>query len=150
VTYPKSLRDVVAGAGLVLLAVFFLVSGASLDTGTAAHMGPGYGPRLVAWLLLVFGGAITVRGVIAGGEETYHWPRILPLAVIGGAPILFYLLLTGLGLLVAISITAVVASCASKLRISLQSILVAGTLAVFCAIVFVKLLGQSLPLWPWH
>src|SRR3954464_6102253 len=62
-----ALQDLWAGLLLAAFGVAALVFGADLAMGTARRMGPGYMPYGLAWLLVLCGGAVALRGVIAAG-----------------------------------------------------------------------------------
>src|SRR4051794_41949823 len=62
-----ALQDLWAGLLLAAFGVAALIFGADLAMGTARRMGPGYMPYGLAWLLVLCGAAVALRGVIAAG-----------------------------------------------------------------------------------
>src|SRR3954470_20258785 len=61
------LQDVWAGLLLAAFGVAALVFGADLAMGTARRMGPGYMPYGLAWLLILCGAVVALRGVVGSG-----------------------------------------------------------------------------------
>ena len=64
------LRDIWAGALLAAFGVAALVFGADLAMGTARRMGPGYMPYGLAWLLVLCGAAVALRGVVGRARRS--------------------------------------------------------------------------------
>ena len=90
------LRDIWAGALLAAFGVAALIFGADLAMGTARRMGPGYMPYGLAWLLILCGAAVALRGVIllasagailgaAAADRTSRWGEVATLAVLSMA-----------------------------------------------------------------
>jgi len=57
--------DIAFGGFLILLAIVALVGTRTLSVGTAAEMGPGYVPRVLAWIVLAFGLTVGATAVFA-------------------------------------------------------------------------------------
>src|SRR3954471_14838426 len=62
-----TLQDVWAGLLLAAFGIAALVFGADLAMGTARRMGPGYMPYGLAWLLILCGAVVALRGVVGSG-----------------------------------------------------------------------------------
>lgn len=142
----KSPRDfwtgiLYAGVGSVLLDVS---SGYSL--GRAARMGPGYFPRVLCTLLVVFGLVALVRSFVTPGAPIgkLAWKEA---ALVCGSVIVFGLLLRGAGLLISLaSLIAICARASTRFHYGLKTAAVMTGLIAFCALVFVKALGLPMPL----
>src|SRR4051794_41911093 len=78
-----ALQDLWAGLLLAAFGIAALVFGADLAMGTARRMGPGYMPYGLAWLLVLCGAAVALRGVIAAGAAVEPWRPWTPLRVPG-------------------------------------------------------------------
>src|SRR4051794_41899814 len=79
-----ALQDLWAGLLLAAFGVAALIFGADLAMGTARRMGPGYMPYGLAWLLVLIGAAVALRGVVGAGTAVEPMrPRPL-LRVLGG------------------------------------------------------------------
>lgn len=137
------------GTLLVLVGLFFAVQSASLEIGTAFRMGPGYFPLVLSIVLIGLGAAIFVSALRRGSEPIGRiaWRGTAFILV---APILFGMLLRGLGFIPSIFITALVASFASTRMRPIYAFVIAATLALFTTLVFIRGLGLPFRLFgPW-
>src|SRR5688572_16208836 len=92
--------DLAAGLLFIALALWFLWTGAGFRLGTAAAMGPGYLPRIVAIALLILGLTIAARSFRGRARriEGFGWrPLILTLS----SMVVFALLISSFGIVVA-------------------------------------------------
>lgn len=130
------------GALFILFGLFFGWQSLDLELGTALRMGPGFFPAVLAGILILLGLVIVVQATRVQGEPlgAIAWRGMV---LILAAPILFGLLLNGLGFVPAIFISAMVASFASAKMTVLVAVLVSVTLAIFASLVFV--VGLELP-----
>ena len=141
-----ALQDLWAGLLLAAFGVAALVFGADLAMGTARRMGPGYMPYGLAWLLVLCGGAVALRGVIAAGAAVEPM-RLRPFLGVLGGGLAFALVIDRGGILLA-SAGAILGAAAADRTSRLGEVAVLIVLAMaFCGVVFVKLLGLTIPLW---
>ena len=109
-------------------------------------MGSGYFPKVLSALILIFGLASIVRGVVLHGEPI-HSVQAKPLLLISLACILFGLLLPRAGLIVALVALVLVSAAASRnFRFDARALAGLAALIAVCALVFVKGLGVPMPL----
>lgn len=137
------------GALLMLAGLFFAVQSVGLEIGTAFRMGPGYFPLVLSIILIGLGAIVFVSALRHSGEPIGHiaWRGMLFILV---APLLFGLLLRGLGFVPSIFVTALVASFASTRMKPLHALVIASLLAAFTTIVFIYGLGLPFRLFgPW-
>lgn len=137
------------GAGLATLALVGFYVNADLRQGSAVRMGPGWMPASLAWLLLGFGLAIIVRGLLRDGPAASGF-RLRPIAFVLLAIATFILSLASLGLPVAIFLLICVAAMADPNSRPPEVLVLAAGMAIFSSLVFVKMLGlplQLLPVW---
>jgi hypothetical protein len=143
VTSPK---DLWSGAIYIALGAAALWFGAEYRMGTAGRMGPGYFPKVLAWLLIGIGAIAVVRGFILKGNavKAIAWK---PLLIVLASCALFGLLLPRLGLGAALLALCLGSATASR-EFRFDPIATVGLLALvcFCALVFVKGLGVPMPL----
>jgi putative tricarboxylic transport membrane protein len=134
--------------GLFLIALALVAFGATgpLAVGSAADMGPGFVPRALAWIILGFGAAFLVTGLLKTPEPfpTLAWR---PLVMILASIALFAVLFSTLGLLAACVGTVVVAGAATTPVRWLQLVAFGVAIAAFSALLFVKGLGLPFKLW---
>ncbi|MDQ2079411.1 tripartite tricarboxylate transporter TctB family protein [Xanthobacteraceae bacterium Astr-EGSB] len=143
----KGTKDFWAGAVFVAFGAAALMMAQSYSLGIVSRMGPGYFPRMLSILLMVVGGVSIVRSFFVAREALPAFALRPALVVIGSLVACGYLLPRA-GLVIALSVLMFGAASASeKFRAEWKKLilLTAATIA-FCAIVFVQLLGISLPL----
>jgi len=110
-------------------------------------MGPGMFPTLVGSLLAILGIVIALRGLRREGAppDRFHLrPFVLLLLAIA----IFALAVEPLGLFVTILLAVAVAGFADRELSRLAMAITAVALAIGSCIVFVKLLGLQLEIWP--
>ena len=135
-------------AGLLLsgFGIAALIFGSDLPMGTARRMGPGYMPYGLAWLLILCGAVVAVRGV-ATARTGVERIRLRPFVGVLGGGLAFALLIGRGGILLASAGAIVGAAIADRTtrwgEVAVLAVLTMG----FCALVFVKLLGLNIPLW---
>jgi putative tricarboxylic transport membrane protein len=111
--------------------------------GTASSMGPGYLPRVLSGGLVVFGLMIGLRAV------TLRGPAIEPVVwrtnvLILGAIVSFVFLIESAGLAVATFAVAVLSARAAADSKLTETIALGIFLAIFCVVVFIYALRQSM------
>jgi hypothetical protein len=139
-------RDFWAGVLYLALAICVIWIGRNYQQGTSARMGPGYFPVVLGSILAVFGIVSIGRSFIRTGEaiSAFAWR---PLALVLGSTLLFGLLLTRAGVLIALPCLIVVSALASRnSRLDVTSVAALIGLVAFCVVVFVKGLGVPMPL----
>lgn len=141
------LKGLAFGLFLVALAAVAFVSTRTLSIGTAADMGPGFVPRALAWIVLAFGVAFCVSGLLKAPQA---WPEVAwrPLAAILASIALFAVLFRHLGLIVACVGAVLVAGTAIRPVPWRQLLLFGPLLAAFATLLFVKGLGLPFRVWP--
>ncbi len=115
--------------------------------GTALRMGAGYFPILVGGVLAGVGLVVSVR---AFWGESKPFPQLAwrPLLMILISVVLFGLLIERLGLVLTTVVLVLVSRLAGIKFRWLESLALAGLLAMVCAALFVYGLSLLFPLWP--
>ena len=142
----RNQQDLAAGLFLILVAILALVFSDNLPVGRAVNMGPGYVPRLLAWVLMGIGAIISAQALAIEGPklEAWHWR---PLIALTASILVFAFLLERTGLVITIMATVAVGRLAAPEAKPLTVLLLGGGLAVGSVALFVYALG--LPLLPW-
>jgi hypothetical protein len=136
-----------AGLLLASFGIAALIFGSDLPIGTARRMGPGYMPYGLAWLLILCGAVVGLRGAVAAQTENVQGIRLRPFIGVLGGGLAFALLIGSGGILLA-SVGAIIGAAIADRTTRWGEVAVLAALAtVFCALVFVKLLGLNIPLW---
>ncbi|NOJ45825.1 tripartite tricarboxylate transporter TctB family protein [Bradyrhizobium archetypum] len=141
------LQDLLFGLFLVAVAAATLVATRNLTVGHAADMGPGYMPRVVALALMGFGIFFTGRGLwrMRVGIAPVQWrPLLAILASVG----VFALTAERLGLAIASVAAVMLASFATREGRLVETVAFALLLSGAAVLLFVKLLGLPIPIWP--
>lgn len=145
----RNQRAFASGVLFLAFAIFFFVEALGYPAGTAAKMGSGYFPRLLAVVLAAIG-LVVIFGAIgstADREALRKWD-FKGLAWVTGSVVLFGALLFPLGLVGALFVLIMVSSRASHEFTWIGALANAAVLIVLCLAVFVYALGLQLPVWP--
>lgn len=145
----RNQRAFASGALFLAFAIFFFMTALNYPAGSAARMGPGYFPRLLAIVLAAIGLAVMLSAVRRTAERQglQRWD-LKGLAWVTGSVALFALLLFPLGLMGALFVLIVVSSKASPEFTWTGALANAAVLITLCLLVFVYGLGLQLPVWP--
>jgi hypothetical protein len=143
-----SVPDLAFAVFLVALGGLGFALSGELSMGSAAAMGPGYVPRGLSILIMIYGAVLGFRALVAGRQA---FPAVAwrPLLLIFAAVALFALLLPLAGLALTslvVVLCAGVAAYDARLR---ENALLAIVLAIFAVLLFVTVLGLPIPIWPW-
>lgn len=139
-------KDFWAGIVYICIGAGFAFIARDYPLGTAIRMGPGYFPTILGGLLACVGLISVVRGITRSGQplETFAWRPVLFVTL---SLVLFAVLLTGAGLIIALAALLLTAPMAAKPFVySVRGALAAVALIASCAVVFVVGLGLPLPL----
>ncbi len=147
---PRSLKDILAGLVFVAFGLAFAVVAMSYEIGSPLRMGPGYFPFVLGCLLILLGGVIAAKGLLAGEGEAIGAIPWRAVGLIIAAVLFFGLTVRGLGLVPSIFVTALMSGFASRRTTLLMGLLVTAGLTILCILVFVVALRLRLPLLgPW-
>lgn len=143
----RSQADLGAGVLIASIALAFLFVGRNLAQGSAVEMGPGFFPRHVALLALGVGVLLILKSVRHAGPPIMRF-RLRALLAPVAAVCVFGFCITRFGLLVTAPLTIAIASLASAEWRARRIIATALLVSAAAALLFVKLLGLSIPLLP--
>jgi putative tricarboxylic transport membrane protein len=138
-----------AAAGLLFCSIGLIgiVLSLRLPVGTAMHMGPGFMPLALSFLLCGLGAIIGMRSLASPGGAFPGW-HARPLLAVIGAVLLFAVSINRLGLILAVVATVALCAVAAPESRKGETAALAACLAVFCAALFKLLLGLPISLWP--
>jgi hypothetical protein len=140
--------DLAFAVFLIALGGLALALASPLSVGTAAAMGPGYVPRGLAVLIMLYGAALGLRALFSG-REALPSIELRPLLLIFGAVALFAVLLPIVGLaLTSLALVLCAGTAAYDVRFR-ENAIAAVILAAFAVVLFVMALGLPIPVWPW-
>lgn len=146
-TLRLNVPDLAFGVFLVALGALAYALASELTVGTAASMGPGYVPRGLALIIMVYGLVLGLRAAFTGHVP---FPEVAwrPLILISASVTLFGVLLPVMGLAITSTVVVVAAGFAAydvRLR---ENAILAVALAIFAVLLFVTALGLPIPVWP--
>ena len=139
--------DLAFGIFLIALGALAFALASELTVGSAGSMGPGYVPRGLALLIMIYGAVLALSAAFAGWQA---FPAIAlrPLLLILAAVALFAVLLPIAGLALtsfAVVICAGLAAYDARLH---ENAVLAVALAAFAVVLFVSVLGLPISIWP--
>jgi len=153
-TLRGNIPDLAFAAFLVALGALAFALSSELTVGTAAAMGPGYVPRGLALIIMVYGAVLGLRAAFTG-RQVFPAVAWRPLLMISAAVAVFAVLLPVAGLAIT-SLAVVICSGAAAYDVRLrENALLAVALAIFAVLLFVTALGlpievwPQIPVWPW-
>jgi putative tricarboxylic transport membrane protein len=139
--------DLAFAVFLVALGALAFVLAGELTVGTAAAMGPGYVPRGLALIVMVYGAVLGVRAAFSG-RLAFPAIALRPLLLVSASVALFAILLPFAGLaLTSFAIVLCAGFAAYDVRLR-ENVISAAVLAVFAIALFVSALGLPIPVWP--
>ncbi|MFN3146161.1 MAG: tripartite tricarboxylate transporter TctB family protein [Paracoccaceae bacterium] len=142
-------RDIWGGLIMVVVGASFAVYALmNLPLGTLARMGPGLYPFAAGVLLLVCGGAITLRGWLSGVSEGEDID-LRAAAWIMASIATFGLLVRPLGLVAALLSLVLVASRADPSMAFWKASILALCIAAAAVLIFIVGLGLQFPVIVW-
>lgn len=140
-------RDLVAGAVMMVLGLFVaLYAGSHYEIGRPAHMGPGFFPVVLGWVLAGLGLVIALFA-FRKTVHTLHPPlfALRAITAVSIAILVFSLLLEWLGLVPAtVALTFVVVFAERPLQLG-RTLLLAISLALISWLIFTVGLQMTLP-----
>ena len=139
--------DLAFAVFLVALGALAFALAGELNVGTAAAMGPGYVPRGLAVIVMIYGAVLGVRALFSGPLK-FPAVELRPLLLISAAVALFAILLPFAGLaLTSFAIVVCAGFAAYDVRLR-ENVIAAVVLAAFSVVLFVAALGLPIPIWP--
>ena len=143
-----NIRDLAFALFLIGIgALGFLLAG-QLTIGSAAAMGPGYVPRGLAIIIMVYGAVMGARALFAGWQA-FPKVELRPLILISLAVALFAILLPLAGLAITSVVVVLCAGLASYEARLGENAIFAIALATFAVLLFAMGLGLPIRVWPW-
>ena len=152
--------EFLAGVIFTAFGAAFFAASAQFKIGSARQMGPGYFPLVLSAALVVLGAMQIVQSALRHTRTEGRGPEergpdndrpavhIRPAVFVLGGLAAFASTMQPLGLIVASVLLVVIAAVVAQGRRWAEVAATAAVLALFSALVFVKLLGVPMPLWP--
>lgn len=116
-----------------------------LPMGTAARMGPGYFPLLLAAALAVLGVLAIVESLTSSADAASEPTNVRGIVLVTGAIVAFALSIESLGLVPSVALTSFLLSLADRQVRMVPALLTSIVLALSCWLVFGVALSMSWP-----
>lgn len=139
--------EILAGLAVFGVCAGFAWQAAGYGIGQPSRMGAGFFPFFLGLIGMVLGALIALAGWMrpSGDTQPVRWRRLL---CIGAAFLLFALAVEPAGLLITIPAVTILGGLGDPETKFLQSVLLGVGLALAIWVVFVMLLGLSIPVFP--
>lgn len=115
--------------------------------GSISRMGPGYLPMLLSYGLIIIGAMIAIRAIWQGESriDPGYWR---PMVFVLGSILVFALLIPRGGLVLSTLLVTIISSFWARETLWRNTIGLGILMALSTALVFIKLLGLPISVWP--
>jgi Tripartite tricarboxylate transporter TctB family len=131
----KSPQDFGSAIVFLLMGLAGLYFGKDLNYGSAGHMGPGYFPVILSWMIIGIGVIVGLMSLSIEGPPIEP-PQFRPL-----------FLMSYVGLAITGVVMTLIAAFARREVKLFESLLLGIGLSIGCVLIFAYGLGQPLPAW---
>jgi hypothetical protein len=137
-------------SGLLFIAIGALAAylGRDFAFGTMTRMGPGFLPKVLAWLMMGVGAIILLRSLVLKGEPIQA-SRFRPQILIVVAILLFAQMIDRVGMVPTVFVVTIVASLAAEEMRWRDTLLLAVGLSAVCTLLFIMVLGLPMRPFAW-
>jgi len=145
----RSSQDFCTGCAFVAFGAGTVALAQAYPLGNAARMGPAYFPTALGLVLAVIGALVLLKSLASADGGSVGRIDLWLLLRILLAVAAFAVLLIPLGLVAAAIVVVMLAAWAGhEFRLG-EALINALVLALASYLLFVKALGQTMPVWPW-
>jgi len=143
----KSPKDTAAGLFFLLIGIAGYWFVRDMPMGAAVRMGPGYIPKVLSVILMLFGVFLAGRSFVLQGEPLEGW-KLKPLIIISVAILIFAFLIDSQGLVIASIALMIGSTVGGREMFWRETIIFTICMTIGSAIVFHKLLGLPMTILP--
>ncbi len=143
----KAPKDLAAGLFFILCGIagyYFVID---MPMGAAVRMGPGYIPKVLSVIVLLFGVFIAGRSFVLSGEPIEAW-KLRPLIIISASIFVFAFLIDSTGLVLASLLLMIVSTVGGREYFWRETIIFSVLMSLGSIVVFHWLLGLPMQVWP--
>lgn len=145
----KSTQDFCTGCAFVAFGAATVVLAQVYPLGSAARMGPAYFPTALGLVLVVIGVLVLLKSLTSADGGNIGRIDLWLLARVLLSVAAFAVLLNPLGLVATAVVVVTLAAWAGHEFRLLEALASALVLALGSYLLFVRALGQTMPVWPW-
>lgn len=124
--------------------VLFFHQSWNLGWGTVTKLGSGFWPSVLALALAVIG---IILAVTQSSKLENQTLRLWPTVTLLGTVIIYGVVITHLGLILAALLTLILSLLARYDSVNVSTVIIAGVV-LYSVLIFLRLLGIDTPLWP--
>lgn len=139
------LRDIISGAAVILTGVFFAYNSTNYNLGSLQNMGAGMFPLILSVCFTALGVAILLPAFFRAGEAIEV--KLKDPAIVTASIVTFALVLNHIGVILAVMLSVLISTFSVRLS-WLWRVVMAVMVAAFTYLLFVRLLGMNIPVWP--
>lgn len=143
----RNMNELLTGVFLILVALLAFYLASPLSSATEVGLGPGYVPKMFAFIQLGLGLILVLGGLIKQGEAAERW-QMRPLLLILASITFFAISIERLGLVIALTGLVLISCAANRDTKFYEALALAAGSVVVSVLLFVKALGLSIALWP--
>lgn len=143
----KNMNEVLTGVFLILVALLAFYLAWPLSSSTEVGLGPGYVPKMFAFMQLGLGALMIGNGFLQEGEASEPW-HLRPLVLVLASVAFFAMTIERMGLVVALTGLVLISCAANRETKFYEAVALAIGSVVVSALLFVKALGLTILLWP--
>ena len=142
----KSPQDFGSAIVFLLMGLAGLYFGKDLNYGSAGHMGPGYFPFILSWMIIGIGVIVGLLSLSIEGPPIEP-PQFRPLFFVLLSVVVFGYMMSYVGLAITGVVMTLIAAFARREVKLFESLLLGIGLSIGCVLIFAYGLGQPLPAW---
>jgi hypothetical protein len=142
----KSPQDFGSAIVFLLMGLAGLYFGKDLNYGSAGHMGPGYFPVILSWMIIGIGVIVGLMSLSIEGPPIEP-PQFRPLFFVLLSVVVFGYMMSYVGLAITGVVMTLIAAFARREVKLFESLLLGIGLSIGCVLIFAYGLGQPLPAW---
>ncbi len=140
-------KDFWAGLFFVLFGAFFAIYSLEYRIGNIHRLGPGMFPFIVSGILTGLGVLLIFKSLINDGDAVHRF-ALRSSGISLFAVVLFGALIKPAGLVISTFTLVVLSGIAQPQSRFLHILALGGGIAIFCALLFVGVIGLPIPIWP--
>lgn len=140
-------NQALTGTFLILVALLAFYLAWPLSSKTEVGLGPGFVPKAFAVVQLVLGAIMVVAACLVPGEASEPW-QLRPLVLVLASVAFFAISIERMGLVISVTGLVLISCAANRGTTWREALALAAGSAIVSVLLFVKLLGLTITVWP--
>jgi Tripartite tricarboxylate transporter TctB family len=143
----KAPKDLAAGLFFIICGIAGYYFVLDMPMGAAVRMGPGYIPKVLSVIVLLFGVFIAGRSFVISGDPIEPW-KLRPLLIISASIFVFAYLIDSMGLVLASLLLMILSTVGGREYFWRETLIFSVLMSLGSIVVFHWLLGLPMQVWP--